>query len=202
MWVPRAARDPHLIPSGDGPVALDLGRSLASPAAMAQTTPTHPQVDPPTLGVHEGHVIYAMPAFLRICATDPAATVAFFTQVLDFDVMFRGPEIGGVPVLVHLRRAKYQDLLVVPLRGAAQPGNTVAMSLAVADADALDALAERVRSHAPGAVDGPSDTPWNAREATVRDPDGNRFVLTTRVREPRAGTVDEVVAGGRPGKPA
>jgi catechol 2,3-dioxygenase-like lactoylglutathione lyase family enzyme len=162
---------------------------------MSQPAPTHPQRDPPVLGEHGGHVVYAMPAFLRLSASDPVRTVDFFTRVLDFDVMFRGPEVGGVPVLVHLRRAKYQDVLVMPLRGAAAPGNTAALSLSVADADALDALAARVRAAAPDANDGPADTPWNAREATVRDPDGNRFVLTTRAREPRTGTVDEVVRG-------
>lgn len=160
--------------------------------------PTHPQADPPVLGEHAGFPIYAMPAFLRIGASDPARTVAFLTGALDFDVMFRGPEIGGVPLLTHLRRAKYQDLLVVPLRGPAEPGTTVALSLAVADADALDALAARVAALHPGAVDGPADTPWNAREATVRDPDGNRLVLTTRPRAPAQATVDEVVRAAVP----
>jgi catechol 2,3-dioxygenase-like lactoylglutathione lyase family enzyme len=163
--------------------------------------PTHAQVDPPTLGEHGGHLVYAMPAFLRISAADPARTVRFLTEALDFDVMFRGPEVGGVPFLTHLRRAKYQDLLVLPRRGPAEPGNTVALCLAVDGADALDALAARVRALHPGAVDGPADTPWNAREATVRDPDGNRLVLTAQARAPRAGTVDEVVRGAVPKAP-
>ena len=158
-------------------------------------SPRHPQLDPPTLGEHAGHVVYAMPMFVRLAASDPVRSVDFLTRVLDFDVMFRGPDVAGVPVLVHLRRAKYQDVLVMPARGAVVPGTAVAISFAIADADALDALAARIRSLSPDAIDGPTDTPWNAREATVRDPDGNRFVLTTRSRTPAAGTVDDVVRG-------
>jgi catechol 2,3-dioxygenase-like lactoylglutathione lyase family enzyme len=155
--------------------------------------PTHLQFDPPTLGEHAGHVVYAMPAFLRLSASAPLRTIDFFTRALDFDVMFRGPDVAGVPVLVHLRRAKYQDVLVVPLRGVADPGTTVATSFAIADVDALDALAARIRAIAPDAIDGPTDTPWNTCEATVRDPDGNRFILTTQARVRTAGTVDEIV---------
>ena len=83
---------------------------------MTITTPTHPQVDPVTLGEHGGHIVYAMPMFLRVAAGDPLQTVEFFTRILDFDVMFRGPDVGGVPVLVHLRRGKYQDVLVMRRR--------------------------------------------------------------------------------------
>lgn len=49
--------------------------------------PTHPQLDPETFGAHDGHVVYAMPAFLRLRASDPVATVRFFTDALDFDVL-------------------------------------------------------------------------------------------------------------------
>lgn len=157
------------------------------------TTPSHPQIDPQTLGEHGGHVVYAMPLFLRIAAGDPLRTVDFFTRILDFDVMFRGPDVHGIPVLVHLRRAKYQDVLVMSGRRPVQPGTALAASFSVADADALDALADRIRRHAPDILDGPTDTPWNAREFTVRDPDGNTFVFTARARNPASGSVDDVM---------
>jgi catechol 2,3-dioxygenase-like lactoylglutathione lyase family enzyme len=160
---------------------------------MKPSTPSHPQLDPQTLGDHDGHVVYAMPMFLRLAARDPLRTIDFFTRVLDFDVMFRGPDAGGIPVLVHLRRAKYQDILVMPSRRPVQPGAALGVSFAVADADALDALAERIRGHAPDTLEGPADTPWNARELTVRDPDGNAFVFTARARTPTAGSVDDVM---------
>lgn len=160
---------------------------------MTITTPTHPQVDPLTLGEHGGHIVYAMPMFLRVAAGDPLQTVEFFTRILDFDVMFRGPDAGGVPVLVHLRRGKYQDVLVMRRRSPVQPSTAIVASFSVTDADALDALAERIRGHAPDALEGPVDTPWNARELTVRDPDGNPFVFTARARNPAPGSVDDIM---------
>ena len=160
---------------------------------MEPKMPTHPQVDPQTLGDHGGHVVYPMPMFVRLAASDPLRTVDFFTRVLDFDVMFRGPDADGVPVLVHLRRYKYQDILVMPSRRSVQPSAALTVSFAAADADALDALAERIRRHAPDVLDGPRDMPWNARELTVRDPDGHAFVFFAPARTPIAGSVDDLV---------
>ncbi len=160
---------------------------------MKPGPPTHPQLDPETLGEYGGHVVYAMPAFLRIRAADPSRTIDFFTRVLDFDVMFRGPEVEGVPVFVHLRRSKYQDVLVTPSRGPVQASPDLAASFATIDADALDALAARIRGQAPEVLEGPSDTPWNARELTVRDPDGHSFVFTARSRTPISAAVDHVM---------
>ena len=63
--------------------------------------PHHPQSEPPTLGEHNGYPIYPMPAFVTLTASDLEATVAFFTEALDFGVMFSGPEVNGTPMLVH-----------------------------------------------------------------------------------------------------
>jgi hypothetical protein len=38
--------------------------------------------------------------------------------------------------------------------------------------------------HHPTHPDGPRDTPWNTRELTVTDPEGNRFTFTGRGTEP------------------
>ena len=43
--------------------------------------------------------------------------------------------------------------------------------------DQLDVIAEACRS-AGGAVDGPHDRPWNARELAVITPEGTRVVMT------------------------
>jgi hypothetical protein len=155
--------------------------------------PTHPQVDPPTLGEYGGHVIYPMPAFLRLASPDPLRIADFFTRVLDFGVMFRGPEVDDVPLLIHLRRMKYQDVLVVRGTAAAQSGSAIVPTFAAGSADEVDALAERVRAQSPDALEGPVDTPWNTRDFTVIDPDGNRYTFTARGRQPEGGTIDEVM---------
>lgn len=145
-------------------------------------TPTHPQDQPPTLTEYDGFPIYPMPMFARIAATDPMATTDFFTRVLDFDVVFTGPEVDGVPVLVHLRRARYQDVMVNPAADEVRPSPSLAIVIQGLDADTVDALAERAVA-AGGDVEGPVDTPWHTRDFTIHDPDGNVFVVTGRGRD-------------------
>jgi hypothetical protein len=47
----------------------------------------------------------------------------------------------------------------------------------------VGALAERARAHGGGRVEGPADTPWNTRDLTTTDPDGN-VVIFTAARPP------------------
>lgn len=159
--------------------------------------PRHSQAEPPTLGEHNGYPIYPMPAFVALTARDIKATVAFFTEALDFGVMFSGPTVNDVPVLVHLRRARYQDILV--RQGAAnQASNSLSVAFAATDAAEVDALQARVEQASGHIVSPAADTPWNTHELTVADPDGNAFTLTARAvqREPR--TFEEAVRAWLP----
>ncbi len=61
--------------------------------------------------------------------------------------------------------------------GGLTPGSTCQLSFAAVYGE-LDALAERARAHAAGRVDGPADTPWNTRDLTATDPDGQVVVFT------------------------
>jgi len=122
--------------------------------------------------------IYPMPAFVTLAVADVERTVDFYVGALDFVELFRmpGPD-GGGPALVHLRRWRYQDILVRP--GEADPGSGWAVSVA-AVADELPGLVERARAHGHGEVSDPTDTPWNTRDVNVTDPDGYRLVYTAR----------------------
>jgi uncharacterized glyoxalase superfamily protein PhnB len=126
--------------------------------------------------------IYAMPMFATILARDIGATVSWYTAGLGFIDLFTMPGPHGDPVLVHLRRWQFQDLLVRPARELVAAGNGGTLSFA-AVYDEIDALAERARSHGGGQVDGPADTPWNTRDLTTTDPDGN-VVIFTAARPP------------------
>src|SRR5690606_10092039 len=126
--------------------------------------------------------IYGMPAFAKLAVADLAATVAWFTGALDFIELFTMPGPDG-PALVHLRRWRYQDILVVPAPGQAQPiGPAIQLTFA-AEFEELDGLAARAKA-AGATVDGPVDTPWNARDLTVTSPDGLTVVFTARRPEP------------------
>ena len=125
--------------------------------------------------------IYGMPMFATLLVADLAATTSWYTDGLGFIALFSIPG-SGAPVLVHLRRWQFQDLLVRPAPEPIAGGTGLTLSFAAAH-DELDALAARARGHGGGQVDGPSDTPWNTRDLTTVDPDGN-VVIFTAARPP------------------
>jgi predicted lactoylglutathione lyase len=160
--------------------------------------PAHSQSEPPTLGEHDGWPIYAMPTFVSVTARDLWATVAFFTEALDFGVVFSGPEIDGIPVLVHLRRARYQDVLI--RQAAAQPASdAMTVAFAAVDAVAVDELQARVERAGGRVVNPAADTPWNTHDLTVTDPDGNRLTFTARAAQPQSQTFAETIENAKRG---
>jgi len=124
-----------------------------------------------------GRDIYGMPSFATLAASDVDATVAWYTEGLDFIVLFTIPGPGGTPALVHLRRWQFQDLLVRPAAGAVTPGNAVTLTFAAVH-DELDGLAARARAHGGGSAGHPVDTAWNTRDLTTTDPDGTVVVFS------------------------
>jgi uncharacterized glyoxalase superfamily protein PhnB len=126
--------------------------------------------------------IYGMPAFVILTVPDARATAAWFTDSLDFIELFAMPP-GDDPELIHLRRWRYQDILL--RRGdttGEQIGDGFQLSLAAAY-DELDDLAATART-AGALVEGPSDTRWNTRDVAVVAPTGLRLVFTARRPEP------------------
>ena len=65
--------------------------------------------EPPVFGQHNGYDIYPMPMFARLEAANLAETVGWYREALGFGVMFE------MPVLVHLRRAKYRTSSSCPV---------------------------------------------------------------------------------------
>lgn len=130
--------------------------------------------------------IYGMPAFVSLAVPDVRAAASWFTGALDFVELFAMPP-GHDPVLIHLRRWRYQDILVrradtgqvsaEPITGGVQ------VSFA-AEYDELDGLAERARGFGAADIVGPRDTPWNTRDLEVTTPQGLRLVFTARRPEP------------------
>lgn len=144
--------------------------------------------EPETLGEFNGHEIYPMPIFATLTVADIAAVTTWYERALGFSVVFKGPAVGDQPTLVHLRRRKYQDLLLVPAPPGVVPADapsTLTMSFS-ADGE-VDALAARAREIEPvgrAAIAGPVDTPWNTRDLRVTDPAGHRLVFTGRNPNP------------------
>lgn len=134
--------------------------------------------EPAHLGTYNGFEIYPMPMFATLGSEDPPALAAWYERALGFSAMFAGP-------VLHLRRRKYQDLLIV----AGAPAGGVAPSPILSfNADGeIDELAARAHAAPPqgrSSVEGPIDTPWNTRDLRVTDPAGHRLVFTARREVP------------------
>jgi catechol 2,3-dioxygenase-like lactoylglutathione lyase family enzyme len=141
-------------------------------------------VPPPAIGATAppiSHAIYGMPMFATLLVADLDRTTSWYVDGLGFISLFTMPGSSG-PVLVHLRRWQFQDLLVRPASEPIDRGTGCTLSFA-AVYDEIDALAARARAHGAGRVDGPVDTAWNTRDLTTVDPDGN-VVIFTAARPP------------------
>ena len=144
--------------------------------------------EPPTLGTYDTHEIYPMPAFATLAVADVAAVAAWYQRALGFTTVFAGPSVDGQPTLVHLRRRKYQDLLLTPAPAGGVPTEAPSsLTLSFSVPDDVDALAERARAVPPfgrSSITGPVNTPWNTRDLRVTDPAGHRLVFTGRNPNP------------------
>ncbi|WP_186315497.1 VOC family protein [Catellatospora sichuanensis] len=127
--------------------------------------------------------IYPMPAFVKFEAADLPATTRWY-EAAGFVVLAAMPGPGGSTGLVHLRRQRYQDILLVPARGPAAGGGRVTM--AAGGDDLRLRAADLLAAAGGGTVEGPAPTPWRSDDLTLTDPDGNVVVLT----EPRRADID------------
>jgi len=119
--------------------------------------------------------IYGMPVFVTLTVADLDRAVDWYVNGLDFISLFAIPGPDGRPALVHLRRWRYQDILL--REGAVPVGGEWTISI-MATIEQLPAIAERARAHGGGIVEGPADTPWNTRDLLLIDPDGYTVVYT------------------------
>jgi hypothetical protein len=125
--------------------------------------------------------IYPMPMFATFRVADIAAAQAFY-QAAGFVSLATIPGPDGTPAVVHLRRMKYQDLLLVPGESLVpgEPGSGSATVSFAAGGQDLAELASALRATAPqrARIQGPADTPWFTTDLTIDDPDGNRVIIT------------------------
>jgi predicted enzyme related to lactoylglutathione lyase len=110
---------------------------------------------------------------ITVFVSDQDQAKDFYANVLGFTV--RGDRQAGDNRWLEVAPAESGTAIVLhkPFPGAS-PGSSSGVILSSADVDA-DVAAIRA---AGGDVDGPEDLPWG-RQATVKDPDGNTFVLSS-----------------------
>jgi catechol 2,3-dioxygenase-like lactoylglutathione lyase family enzyme len=113
---------------------------------------------------------YPMPSFPTLAVADLRSSVGWYVA-LGFSNVFE------MPGLVHLRWARYADLLLrADATGAVPRGQGVSLTFAVTAV--LDALAERARANGATVLREPGDRPWNARDFSIADPDGYQLIFT------------------------
>ena len=113
---------------------------------------------------------YPMPGFPTLAARDLAASVAWYRAV-GFANVFE------MPMLAHLRWARYADLLLRPEPGLQGPKG-VGVTISFAVAEKLDELAARVSRAGIAFLREPGDRAWNARDFSIADPDGYALIFT------------------------
>jgi len=146
--------------------------------------------EPIALGEFNGHEVYPMPMFAKIIVGEVDGVTKWYEDALGFKTVFRAPSPAGGAALVHLRRRKYQDILLVSAGDAEIKAGTLQLSFN-ADGE-VDALYERAHSVAPAgasSVRKPVDTPWNTRDLQVTDPAGTSLVFTGRQPNPNPAQV-------------
>jgi uncharacterized glyoxalase superfamily protein PhnB len=145
--------------------------------------------------MNEQPEFYPMPSFPILAVGDVEASQRWYQDALGFQHVFTMPGPTGAPGLVHLRWAKYADLLLrasPPIGGTKGIGITLNFAVALG---ALDTLVERAKKAHATFVKEPGDRPWNARDFTVADPDG--FQLTFTMGPLREMTMDQLTRGSR-----
>ncbi len=138
--------------------------------------------------------IYPMPAFPVLNVTDLAASARWYEEALGFGNVFTMPGPGGAPALVHLRWAKYADLLIVVRPQADGPrGLGVTLTFGCwGTGTTVDALAARAAAAGATIISPAAPTPWNTHECTIADPDGYRLTFTEPVNMEQ--TLDQTIA--------
>lgn len=110
--------------------------------------------------------------FINFVVSDLAAAKTLYAEA-GFVPLATIPGPSRVPSLVHLRREKYQDILMT--QGAPARGTT-SVSFAAGDVD-LAEVADSLRA-AGAEVAGPTDTLWFTTDVSFSDADGNTVTLT------------------------
>ena len=118
-----------------------------------------------------------MPQFVTFEVSDMDAARRWYVNGLEFVELAVMPGPSGDPVLVHLRRFRYQDILLAPGRDPEDAASGVRVSFAAGDDD-LDARAATASGEPGGVVEGPTRTPWNTRDLHFCDADGHLVVFT------------------------
>ena len=140
--------------------------------------------------------IYPMPMFATFQVRDVQKSVDWYRRALSFTIIYEMPGPDGRLYLAHMRRQKYQDLLLVATQSSPLGEEVAGKGISISfDIDDIEALARIALDAGAKVIEGPVNRPWNTRELVIRDPDGYRLVFTQPL--PTAANTDFSATMGR-----
>lgn len=109
---------------------------------------------------------------------DPVRAAAWLTAVLDLREVVRATMPDGWVGHIEMERAG--SIVLVGRRGGQFAGTESVTQVFVAD---VAAACGRIAEAGGSVLETPQERPWGVRQATVTDPEGQRWVLSEHVRD-------------------
>ena len=140
---------------------------------------------------------YDVRMFAALTVRDPRSSARWYGEALGFETVLEVDDPPEGPATAHLRRGRYQDLLLVAPPGDAagvrggprHPSPSSGVTLNFVVEDDVDDLASRAEAMGGCIVQGPLERYYDAREVVLEDPEGHRLVFARFHHPQRAAEV-------------
>ena len=115
---------------------------------------------------------YQMPMFNKVLVKDMEKSEKWYEKTLGFKSVFKFRNDKNEVLMNHLRVEKYQDLMLISSDDF-EVGNSIYLNILIND------IEDKAQSISQKFVVSPlEELPWNAKEMTIKDPDGHLITLT------------------------
>ncbi|MDO5375139.1 MAG: VOC family protein [Staphylococcus rostri] len=115
---------------------------------------------------------YPMPMFNKLLVHDIEKSAKWYDKTLGFKSVFKFRDSNNHVLMDHLRLDKYQDIMLIA-SDQFEVGNSVYLNIAIKD---IETKAQNISPKF--VVSELEEQPWNAKEMTIKDPDGHLITLT------------------------
>ncbi|KOP78527.1 hypothetical protein AMS59_11835 [Lysinibacillus sp. FJAT-14745] len=120
---------------------------------------------------------YQMPLFVKLKVRDIEKSKEWYINVLNFTSVFDFQDGNETTSMTHLRGAKYQDLMLIKA-AEVNASDSVIINLFSSN---IHSIYQAALENKTNIIQQPTIQPWNAKELTLKDPDGYIFTITESV---------------------
>ena len=113
-----------------------------------------------------------MPMFNKVLVKDIEKSEKWYEKTLGFKSVFKFRNDKNEVLMNHLRLEKYQDLMLISQTDF-EVGNSIYLNILVKD---IEEKSQNISQKF--IVNQLEEQPWNAKEMTIKDPDGHLITLT------------------------